>query len=131
MPGARKTYDFEGGEPANSPPAGYLWTNAAQAGISLANYGYFVENRAKPAPDGSQISRVRDPVLSKVTNTDFRAFDLDYPDVERAKVFLDDLGDWEKDGMMPQLLIMRLGNDHTSGTTAGKIAPLSASADND
>ena len=26
---------------------------------------------------------------------------------------------------------MRLGNDHTSGTTAGKIAPLSAVADND
>ncbi len=126
-----KTYNFEGGEPANSPPAGYLWTNAAQAGITLANYGYFAENRAKPAADGSQISRVLDPVLSKVTNTDFRSFDLDYPDVERAKVFLDDLGDWQKDGMMPQLLIMRLGNDHTSGTTAGKIAPLSASADND
>jgi YVTN family beta-propeller protein len=126
-----KTYNFEGGEPANSPPAGYLWTNAAQAGITLANYGYFAENRTKPAADGSQISRVLDPVLSKVTNTDFRSFDLDYPDIERAKVFLDDLGDWQKDGMMPQLLIMRLGNDHTSGTTAGKIAPLSASADND
>jgi YVTN family beta-propeller protein len=126
-----KIYNFEGGEPANSPPAGYLWTNAAQAGITLANYGYFAENRTKPAADGSQISRVLDPVLSKVTNTDFRSFDLDYPDVERAKVFLDDLGDWQKDGMMPQLLIMRLGNDHTSGTTAGKIAPLSASADND
>jgi YVTN family beta-propeller protein len=126
-----KTYNFEGGEPANSPPAGYLWTNAAQAGITLANYGYFAENRTKPAADGSQISSVRDPVLSKVTNTDYRSFDLDYPDVERAKVFLDDLGDWQKDGMMPQLLIMRLGNDHTSGTTAGKIAPLSASADND
>ena len=26
---------------------------------------------------------------------------------------------------------MRLGNDHTSGTTPGKIAPLSAFADND
>jgi YVTN family beta-propeller protein len=129
--GRSKTYNFEGGEPANSPPAGYLWTNAAQAGITVANYGYFAENRTKPAADGSQISSVRDPVLSKVTNTDYRSFDLDYPDVERAKVFLDDLGDWQKDGTMPQLLIMRLGNDHTSGTTAGKIAPLSASADND
>ncbi len=27
-----KVYDFEGGEPANSPPAGYLWDNALQAG---------------------------------------------------------------------------------------------------
>ena len=32
---------------------------------------------------------------------------------------------------MPQLLIVRMGNDHTSGTTPGKIAPLSAAADND
>jgi hypothetical protein len=28
-------------------------------------------------------------------------------------------------------LIVRMGNDHTSGTTPGKIAPLSAAADND
>ena len=33
--GRRTKYDFEEGEPANSPPAGYLWTNAAQAGISM------------------------------------------------------------------------------------------------
>ncbi len=129
--GRSKVYNFEGGEPANSPPAGYLWTNASQAGVSIANYGYFAENLPTPKPDGTQISTVRDPVLTKVTNTAFRSFDLDYPDIDRAKVFLDDLGDWEKDGMMPQLLIMRLGNDHTSGTTPGKIAPLSASADND
>jgi phospholipase C len=32
---------------------------------------------------------------------------------------------------MPQLLIVRMGNDHTSGTTPGKIAPLSAVTDND
>ncbi|HTA45260.1 MAG TPA: bifunctional YncE family protein/alkaline phosphatase family protein [Bryobacteraceae bacterium] len=129
--GRSRIYNFEGGEPANSPPAGYLWTNATQAGITFANYGYFVENLPKAKPDGTQIDKILDPVLTKVTNTAFRSFDLDYPDVDRAKVFLDDLGDWQKDGMMPQLLIMRLGNDHTSGTTPGKIAPLSASADND
>ena len=47
------------------------------------------------------------------------------------KVFLKDLADFEKAGQMPRLILMRLGNDHTSGTTAGKIAPLSAVADND
>ncbi|MGA2712855.1 MAG: bifunctional YncE family protein/alkaline phosphatase family protein [Bryobacteraceae bacterium] len=129
--GRRKGYDFEGGEPANSPPAGYLWTNAAQAGVSMRNYGYFAENRNTPAPDGTQISSVRDPVLSRVTNMKFRSFDLDYPDIDRAKVFLGDLAEFEKSGAMPQFLILRLGNDHTSGTTPGKIAPLSASADND
>ena len=32
---------------------------------------------------------------------------------------------------MPQLILMRLGNDHTSGTAAGKPTPLAAMADND
>ena len=61
----------------------------------------------------------------------FRAFDLDYLDVDRAKVFLSDLQEFEKSGSMPKLLLLRIGNDHTSGTAAGKIAPLSAMADND
>ena len=33
--GRRNAYDYEGGEPANLPPAGYIWTNALAAGISL------------------------------------------------------------------------------------------------
>src|SRR5207302_10431915 len=32
---------------------------------------------------------------------------------------------------MPRLVLMRLGNDHTFGTAAGKTAPLSLVADND
>jgi YVTN family beta-propeller protein len=30
--------DFEGGEPAAIPPAGYLWTNARNAGVAMASY---------------------------------------------------------------------------------------------
>jgi DNA-binding beta-propeller fold protein YncE len=32
---------------------------------------------------------------------------------------------------MPRLIVMRLGNDHTNGVAAGKLAPLSSAADND
>ena len=42
--------------------------------------------------------RVRDPLLAKVTNMNYRGFDLDYPDVDRAKVFLADLQEFEKTG---------------------------------
>jgi hypothetical protein len=66
-----------------------------------------------------------------VTNPLYRGFDLDYPDVERVKVFLNELAEDEKTGNMARLTVMRLGNDHTSGTAAGKIAPLSSAADND
>jgi DNA-binding beta-propeller fold protein YncE len=124
-------YDFEGGEPAAYPPAGYLWTNAGSAGLSMRNYGYWVENKMEPGADGIQIDKVLDPVLAKVTNMKYRSFDLDYPDVKRAQTFLDDLTQFESANKMPALMIMRLGNDHTSATAPGKIAPLSAFADND
>jgi YVTN family beta-propeller protein len=128
----RTTYDFEEQDPTSLPPAGYLWTNAATAGLSLRNFGYMVNNKLLPAaPGAEQISGVRDPVLAKVTNPFYRGFDLNYPDVERAKVFLNELAEYEKSGDMPRLIVMRLGNDHTSGIAAGKIAPLSAAADND
>ncbi len=127
----RRLNDYQGQEPTSAPPAGYLWTNAAAAGVSFRNYGHWVNNRPAASPEGVQIESVRDPVLNRVTNLHFRGFDVDYPDVERAKVFLRDLAEFEKTGQMPRLLLVRLGNDHTSGTSAGKIAPLSAFADND
>jgi YVTN family beta-propeller protein len=128
--GRRQHYDYEGGDPAAIPPAGYLWTNAAAARISMRNYGFWVVNAPSPAQGAPQVVSVRDPVLAKATNVHFRGFDLDYPDIERAKVFIKDLEEFERSSM-PRLLMLRLGNDHTSGATPGKISPLSAMADND
>jgi YVTN family beta-propeller protein len=127
----RDKYDYEGQEPANAPPAGYIWTAGAQAGVTMRNYGYYVDLRKTPEPDGTQITSVRDPILAPVTDPNYRGFDLDYPDVERAKEFISELKDFEQKGAMPQFLIMRMGNDHTNGTTPGKLAPLSLAADND
>lgn len=129
--GRRKHYDYEGGEPANAPPAGYIWTNALSAGITMRNYGYFCTNRPTAAEDGTQVAAVRDPALNAVTNRKYRAFDLQYADVDRAKTFLADLAEFEKTGQAPRFMIMRLGNDHTSGSAPGRIHPLSAMADND
>lgn len=131
--GRRKTYDYEGGESAALPPAGYLWNNAVAAGVSLRNYGYFVTNkpRAEVGADGVQVKAVRDAMLASVTNGQYRGFDLDYPDIDRAKVFVADLAKFEAGGELPRLMLVRLGNDHTSGIESGKIAPLSAVADND
>lgn len=127
----RRLNDYQGQEPTSAAPAGYLWTNAAAAGVSIRNYGHWVNNRPSASPDGVHIESVRDPILNRVTNLHFRGFDVDYPDVERARVFLRDLAEFEKTGQMPRLILMRLGNDHTSGTSPGKIAPLAAFADND
>ena len=128
----RKHYDFEGQEPANSPPAGYLWNNALAAGRTVRNYGYWATNKKEAAPNGGvQIESVQDPALRSITNMKYRSFDLGYSDIDRAHTFLDDVKQFEASGTMPNLMILRLGNDHTNGTTPGKTAPLSMFADND
>jgi hypothetical protein len=77
------------------------------------------------------VKDVRDPALRAVTDFNYRAFDLDYTDVDRARRFSAELARMDRENAVPRFMVMRLGNDHTSGTAAGKISPISAVADND
>jgi hypothetical protein len=56
---------------------------------------------------------------------------MDYPDAKRADRFISELHRFEKEGAMPRLQIVRLPNDHTSGTSVGKPTPRAFVADND
>jgi DNA-binding beta-propeller fold protein YncE len=63
-------------------------------------------------------------------------FNLRVPDQIRAEVLLKHLKGWIADraggkDTMPNLIVMRLGNDHTAGTTPGGPTPKSSVADND
>jgi len=118
-------------EPAAQTPNGYLWTHAQAAGVSIRNYGYLGINRKGAPPEGPQLQDVRDPILKPVTDEDYHAYDLEYPDVGRAKAFLRDLAEWEKKGDWPRFILVRLGNNHTVGTTPGRLAPTALVADND
>jgi DNA-binding beta-propeller fold protein YncE len=92
---------FEGGEPANLPPAGYLWSNALSAGLTVRNYGMFVDN-------GAQGVRVKDPSLLDVTNMKYRS-----PD---PQAFLDDLKQFEAPAaMLPNLMVLRTASDAALG----------------
>ncbi len=127
-----KLYNFEGGEPANTPPAGYIWDNALQAGISIRDYGQWVTNiPLKDVTGPKQIGAVKDPALTPFVDVNYRSFDLEYADVDRAKEFIREWKEFDAAGKVPQMSIVRMGNDHTQGTTAGKLTPLSYNADND
>lgn len=127
----RRHYDYEGGERAALPPAGYIWTNVMAKGLPMRNYGWWCSN-VTPAPEsGRQIANVRDPALAAVTNMEYRAYDLNYKDVDRAKVFIKDIEQFDAQGAMPRFLVLRIGNDHTSGTSPNRISPRAAVADND
>jgi DNA-binding beta-propeller fold protein YncE len=109
--GGRVRSDSGMPDPASLPPAGYLWNAASQAGLKIRNYGFEAHNRDKATEDGEQIDRVWDPSLAASTDMEYRGPDPAYPDAERAKEFAGELNDYAQLGEMPQLLLVRIGND--------------------
>ena len=130
-----RSYDYEGtnrgaipDDDVNAPAAGYLWTSVLRRGVSLRNYGEFV------VPDGEALPlryRATKPELVAVTDTRFPGFNLDIPDQHRADLWIEELKQHEARNEMPAVEIVRLPNDHTSGTAADKPTPRAAAADND
>lgn len=120
-------YPAEGSLPIAFPASGYIWDRCREAGISYHSYGEFV----------SSPERLDEPAVAKVPGLEghfdphFRSWDLDYPDVKRAARFIEELARYEQAGQMPQLILLRLPNDHTSGTSPGKPTPTAMVADND
>ncbi|MCX6953231.1 MAG: beta-propeller fold lactonase family protein [Verrucomicrobia bacterium] len=126
---ARKKYDHpaEGFYPAAYPANGYLWNRAAEAGVSYRSYGEFCETPKR----GPALAHPSLPILVGHIDPLYRAWDLEYPDVKRAERFAAEIRRFEAEGGMPRLQVLRLGNDHTSGTKAGSRTPTAMVADND
>jgi phospholipase C len=126
---AKKKYDYpaEGHYPVAFPANGYLWNRAAEAGVSYRSYGEFC-NTPKQGPALAEPSL---PILVGHIDPYYKAWDLDFPDVKRAEHFVAELRRFEKEGGMPRLQVLRLGNDHTAGAKAGSRTPTAMVADND
>jgi DNA-binding beta-propeller fold protein YncE len=109
------------------PAGGYIWDRAAAKGVSYRSYGEFVKNG--PTADSPCTTVVK--ALEGHFDPHFRSFDMDYSDLKRADRFLEELAGFEQSGEMPRLVILRLPNDHTSGTSPGKLTPTAYVAEND
>jgi DNA-binding beta-propeller fold protein YncE len=109
------------------PAGGYIWDKAAQKGVSYRSYGEFIANGPTPELPGMT------PVVALLGHFDpfYRSFDMDYQDNKRVDRFLAELAQFEKAGEMPRLVILRLPNDHTSGTSPGKYTVTACVGDND
>jgi len=120
-------YPAEGHYAAAFPALGYIWDQAAKAHVSYRTYGEFINNGKTP----------QDPVTASIPNLkghfdpNFRGFDLSYSEQKRATEFISELKRFEKEGDMPQLQIVRFGNDHTMGAKANAPTPRALVADND
>jgi YVTN family beta-propeller protein len=118
-------------EAMDAPPGGFLWTSALRAGLMFRNYGFFVSNRAGAKPGEPIVASVSDPALAPHTHPLYAGYDPGFPDVERARIFLDEFREYEKKGELPKLMTLVLPNDHTWGTAPGKLTPFASMADND
>ncbi|MEX0671010.1 MAG: hypothetical protein WD060_11205 [Pirellulales bacterium] len=121
-------YPAEGGFDAAARPAGgYLWDRAIAAGVSVRSYGEWINNG--PGPDGPGTAKVK--ALEGRFDPLFRGFDMRYSDLKRAERFIAEVRRFEQEGEMPRLQIVRLPNDHTSGSSPGLPTPTSYLAEND
>lgn len=110
--GRSRVFSFEGGDLANNPPAGYLWSNALQASLTVRNYGEWVTNAADPQPAGQrQVAKVNDLSLAPITDLNFRGPDPNFRDVDRANEFIREWKNFDSQGQAPQLSLVRLSND--------------------
>ncbi len=125
--GGKFPYPSEGGFPIAVPAGGYLWDRAKEAGVTYRSYGEWVANAKRAGDPGKAKAKSLEGHIDPL----YRSFDMDYPDVKRAARFISELQRFEQEGEMPRLQIVRLPNDHTSGTSPGKLTPTAQVGDND
>ncbi len=121
------TYPAEGSTKIGQPSSGYLWGKCAEAGKSYFSFGEFIANGSKPG----EPSRAKIPVLEGHFDPNYRSYDLDYSDLDRAESFIKRLKQFEAEDNLPHFITMHLPNDHTAGTRVGKLTPTAMVAQND
>ncbi len=117
-----------------APLNGYIWDACTRAGISVRSYGEFAMRG--PEPEGEHDTGIGEvvatvPGLKGLVHPDYPPYDLKIPDNRRVDVWLREFRQFEQTGKLPRLNIIRLGNDHTAGTSPGYPTPRAMVAEND
>ncbi|NBP81349.1 prephenate dehydrogenase/arogenate dehydrogenase family protein, partial [bacterium] len=135
-------------------PAGFIWDSALAAGKTVRNYGEFMMPRVrwkdparegspdfaacyaawKAGPEASEVIFAAEPAVESLrphSPLDTVGWNMSVPDQFRADVVLEELADYEQQGRYPNLTIICLPQDHTSGTSPGCPTPAACMADND
>jgi len=131
---------------------GYLWDSALRGGLSVRNYGFFLDGARysgivaalapplysplvkDPASLGLRVAWPAKQALLDITDPYFRGFDTNYPDLYRAKEWLREFREFEQDGNLPNLEFVRVMEDHTGSGDPGGFGvdtPELQTADND
>ena len=124
---------------------GFIWNQALDHGKSVKIYGEACEtiydkNRnwstlfrnykngaAADWHNTSTIARIR-PIISEIYPD---CDNINFSDQQRADIFLSDWKNYEANNNLPNLMVLSLPNDHSSGTSPGFPTPNAMVADND
>jgi DNA-binding beta-propeller fold protein YncE len=142
--GFTRSYPFGGDDVLSAASSGYIWDAVLRAGRSFRNYGegdyafpkagtrwkalYDANARGEKSEFAQNIAIEK---LRRYSCRDFPGWNLGIPDQLRADVFLRELKEFEAKGTFPNMTIVYLPQDHTSGTQANLPQPKSDVADND
>lgn len=142
-------YGRPGGGDIRRSSTGTIWDHVIDKGLTFRNYG---ERAGSRPPEGATWTQIyndyleggidnvelipssredSDSALSKYACERFPGFVLLVPDVVRADIFLSELAEFEKNGDLPNFIVILLPNDHTEGNLPGMPSPRAEVADND
>ena len=135
-------------------PAGFIWDSCLRHGRTIRNYGEFMMPRVrwkdpsrqghpgfagcyaawKAGPNQNDVIFAADPAVESLrphSPLDTVGWDMSVPDQFRADYVIRELAECERQGHYPNLVIICLPQDHTSGTSPGCPTPAACMADND
>jgi len=101
---------------------GYIFNAVLQAGGTVRNYGFLVNNigsigtKAAPVSDPFTAGIVQvaplDPALAPLTDVYFRGYDQNYPDLWRYNEWKREFDQFVANGKLPSLSLVRISHDH-------------------
>jgi YVTN family beta-propeller protein len=142
-----RSYPFDGSDPIAPAQTGFLWDLALSRHKSVRVYGEYagIMNDAKLARRADLLARwnkgedfskewhVTAPIrhLNDILAAKYPSYSTVIPDVIRAQLLIADIREWDKTGVMPNLVMAALPSDHTAGTDPAYSTPRAMVADND
>ncbi len=141
-----RSYPFDGADPIAISRGGTIWDIARKQGKTVRVFGEYVGTAPslgvkrqeylsgwKAGEDFSAKWNIVAPIahMNQFLAHNYPSYSNTIPDVVRAGIFLKEFKQWERAGKMPNLTVMAINCDHTSGTTPGGSTPKAMVADND
>jgi hypothetical protein len=101
---------------------GYIFNAVLQAGGTVRNYGFLVNNIGRigtttaPISDPFAAGEIQvaplDPALAPLTDLYFRGYDQNYPDLWRYNEWKREFDQYVASGNLPSLSLVRISHDH-------------------